>query len=243
VKHDSDETSIVRCIICGETLDGAESVRYVGAVAHASCAAKSVENQFEGFDRSFFYIGSTGLLVALATYIPLYSLGISSRLYALAFVGIAIGLVLQSVGFLGIQRNYHMPRANVPYFLALITAALYSGAAVLLIVFGNDPLYYHESGAFLVMSIPMMVTFLSAAFLMTGFLMVMVAVVIFMLEGTISDGIANRIIGILLFVLVAFLVDNPLNIMIEFVLVSFVFLTARPPKDWSEVSELELRAS
>jgi len=128
VKHDSDEKSIVRCIICGETLDGQESVRYVGAVAHASCASRTIEENVEGFDRRPFYIGSMGFLIALSSYIPLYLLGINSGLYALAFVGIAIGLVLQSVGFLGIQRNYHMPRANVPYFLALITAALYSGA-------------------------------------------------------------------------------------------------------------------
>jgi len=78
---------------------------------------------------------------------------------------------------------------------------------------------------------------------MTGFLMVMVAVVIFMLEGIISEGIINRIIGILFIILVAFLIDNPMNIMIEFVLVSFVFLTAGPPKDWSEVSALELHSN
>ena len=243
MKHDSDETSIVRCIICGETLDGQESVRYVGAVAHASCASRTIEENVEGFDRRPFYIGSMGFLIALSSYIPLYLLGTNSGLYALAFTGIAIGLVLQSIGFLGIQKNYHMPRANIPYFLALITAALYAGSSVLLIVFGNDPLYYSESGVFLIMSIPMMVTFLSVAFLMTGFLMLMVAVVIFMLEGTISDGIVNRIIAILFIVLVALLVDNPLNIMIEFVLVSFVFLSAKPPKDWGEVSALELHSN
>ena len=246
MKHDSDETSIVRCIICGETLEEWEIVRYVGAVAHASCAAKSVEEHFEGFDKRPFYIGSMGTIIALVMYIPMFLLAQDGGFYALAFAGIAIGLVVQSVGFLGIWRSYQMPHGIILFTLALLTSAAYSIASVLMATFGNDPQYYNDLGQLIVMAIPGMGFFVNIAYLMTGFLMVFLAVAIFLLEGVISEGIINRIMGIIMIVLVAFIMIvpfafilvGPVNVLIEFVFVSFIFLTAEPPRDWGEVSEL-----
>ena len=91
----------MRCIICGDTLDGEESVRYVGAVAHARCASESVEKNVEGFDKRPFYIGSLGTFIAIMMSMPMLSITQDGSLYSLAFGGIAIGLVVQSVGFLG----------------------------------------------------------------------------------------------------------------------------------------------
>lgn len=240
MKHDSEEKSIVRCIICGETLDGQESVRYVGAVAHASCAAKSIEDHHEGFDRRPFYIGSMGTFIAILMSIPMFLDAQDSGLYALAFIGIAIGLVVQSVGFLGIRQSYQMPQGIILFFLALLTAIAYSAASVLMVTFGNDTQYFDEFGQIVVMAIPSMEFYLYLAYAMTGFLMVILAVVILLLEGVISEGNTNRILGIILIVLVAAIPGGPVNVLIEFVVVAFVFLTAGPPRNWSEVSELQV---
>ena len=239
MKHDSDEQSIVRCIICGETLDGQESVRYVGAVAHASCASKSVEENVEGFDRRPFYIGSVGTFVALLMAIPMFSLIQDGSLYAIAFAGISIGLVVQSVGFLAIRRTYFMPQGLILFILALVTSAAYAVSSILMALFWNNPDYFNEQGQLMVMAIPGMEFYLYIAYAMTGFLMIILAVVIFLLEGVISEGIQNRIMGILCIALVAFFVGSPVNIWIEFVFVSFIFLTAGPPRTWGEVSELQ----
>lgn len=243
MKHDSDEQSIVRCIICGELLDGEESVRYVGAVAHASCASKSIEENVEGFDRRPFYIGSVGTFIALLMAIPMFTLIQDGGLYAVVFAGIAIGLVVQSVGFLGIRRTYFMPQGLILFVLALVTAAAYAVSSLSMALFWNNPDYFDGQGQLMIMTIPGMEFYLYIAYAMTGLLMIILAVVIFLLEGVINEGIQNRIIGIMCIVLVAFFVGSPVNIWIEFVFVSFIFLTAGPPRTWGEVSELEHHAN
>lgn len=233
-----EQNTVLRCIICGKPLSKADGVRYGGALAHETCTLKTIEEKVDNFQRSLLYIGSFGLVVVAVTYFSLFTTVTDPIYYAIAFAGTAVGLMIQSVGFVGIARNYDLPQGFACTILAILNAIAYAMASFIVLVNGNNPEYFTAEGFLDLFRIPYMELALYAAFALTGLLMIIFGIIILLLEDQLNPIYPNYIITIIFIVLVAFVPGSPVNILIEFVLVTFVFLIAGPPPAWSEVSEL-----
>ncbi|MHA1638455.1 MAG: hypothetical protein ACTSUB_10625, partial [Candidatus Thorarchaeota archaeon] len=238
MSDEPEQKTALRCIICGKSLILAEAVRYSGALAHATCTQKTIVERVGSFKRGLLYFGSSGVVVVVAIFLAL-SIGVTGPVYyTVAFAGIAVGLLLQSVGFVGIARNYDLPQGFGCTVLAILNALAYAIASFIVLVNGTNPEFYNEDGFLDIFLIPYMAPTLVSAYLLTGLLMVIFAVIVLILEDQLNPLYPNYIIAIILIVSAAFATGYPVNTIIEFILVTFVFLIAGPPPAWSEVSEL-----
>ena len=145
--HVEDKEYVITCIFCGEPVEPEEAVRFEGFISHPGCATSARERRIRQFDTTFFSIGAIGALIGVLMSVPLlinsYSTTAAYYTYnifdwqgmALAYTGIAIGLVIQSAGLLSFNRNFIQREALAGFVLSLVTAAASGILSVLLWTF------------------------------------------------------------------------------------------------------------
>lgn len=233
------QKTVLRCIICGEALIKSDAVRYSGALAHKTCTQKTIVEKTDSFKRGFLYLGSIGVVIVVAMLLA-STIGFSQPVsYSIAFAGTAIGFLIQSAGFVGIARNYDLPQGFACTILSIFNSIAFALASSIVLVAGNNPDYYTEEGILLLYEIPYLGVAIISAYLLTGLIMVIFAIIIAILEDQLNPLYPNYIISIILIISAAFVTGSPVNILCEFILVTFVFLIAGPPPAWSDVSELQ----
>ncbi|MFW9909990.1 MAG: hypothetical protein ACFFEF_15590 [Candidatus Thorarchaeota archaeon] len=237
------EKGVATCILCGEPLKGLEKVRYRGWWCHAECAHKSLEQNVDNFKKWPFWIGVLGTPSGAFLALMLLSMFLESPPLlnpwpiAIPFFGMAIGLAFQSVGFLGFYVSYLENNGVVLSVLAATSSIFHALVGFLLILNGYNPAYYDPIlGTLNIALIPELSLSIIVAYATLALVMLLTAVVVMMLEGSIGVGVFNRALAILFVGLIAIVPLSPINIIVEFSAVTILFLSAGPPKSWKEVS-------
>lgn len=240
------DDGVATCIHCGEPLKGREKVRYQGWWYHAECAAKSMEENVDNFDRRFFWLGSLGAPVGIFLTAALFVMSLNYEpilnpwSIVIPFLGMAAGLAFQSFGFYAIYANYKDTQGLRLAGLAIVSASFHALVAVFLLVYGFNPLYYDVSSDVLLPGlIPGYIVTLSLAYISLAFLMLMTAIVVMMLEGTLGSGLYNRILAVVFVGLTALAFSTPLSVFVELTMVTILFMSAGVPKQWREISHDE----
>jgi hypothetical protein len=159
---------------------------------------------------------------------------------AIPFFGMAVGLAFQSIGFHGFYSRYYHPMGIALALLAIAAAVFHAVVGVILIQNGFNLAYYDSvTGEFLPLMIPSLWFYMLLAYLTFAFLMLIIAVEVVMLEGTIGSGLFNKAIAFVFVVLVAVVPSTPIGIVFELSAVTILFLSAGVPKTWREVSRDE----
>ncbi|MFW9849196.1 MAG: hypothetical protein ACFFF4_08645 [Candidatus Thorarchaeota archaeon] len=240
------DEGIATCMLCGAPLKGRVKVRYQGWWCHIECAAENQDKNVVTFNKTPFYLGSLGapigiLLTLSMIYmsvqlLPLYSVWP----IAIPFLGMALGLAFQSIGFYGFYSRYYQPMGIALAILAISTAVFHAVTGIILVQNGFNPAYYDQiTGEFIPLLIPGLWFYMLLSYLSLGFLMIITAVEVLMLEGIIGSGVYNRIIAVVFVVLVAAVPATPINIVIELSAITILFLSAGVPKSWRGIPSAE----
>ncbi|MDF1539745.1 MAG: hypothetical protein P1Q69_12665 [Candidatus Thorarchaeota archaeon] len=241
VKGYKEEGSLT-CIICGTPVQGREKVKYQGWWCHAECAAKSLNENVDNFDRRYFWLGSLGAPVGILLVAGLYMLSLSYTLilnpWALAtpLLGMAVGLGFQTFGFYGIYTVFKDTHGQRLALLAIVSAICHFSVAAITLAYGFDPIYYDSQGVLLPTLIPGYIYVLSLAYISLAALMLYTAIVVVMFEGTLGSGLFNRILAVIFIGLIAMIFSTPISIFVEMIMVTILFMSADVPKQWREVS-------
>ncbi len=240
------EKGAARCVLCGKELRGHEIVNYRGVPVHLECASGAIQRQVENFDKKPLFFGAISAIVAVFSFLPLLNIIASGQVLYNAeplvpsFVGVAIGTLIQSVGYYGVYKNFKANTAILCLILSIVIAIPYLAAAVLLVMNESNPVFYNEvTGVFMYGTIPGMLITLIICYGLVGLLMVFTAIMVFMLEDVIVDDIVAKVVAFILIVVPAFIAFSPFNALIELFVVAALFLMAGPPKEWTQVEDIE----
>ncbi len=235
------EDGSATCIICGEPLKGREKVKYQGWWCHADCTVKSLEENVDNFDRRPFWLGSLGAPVGIFLTIGLIAMSQNSApllnpwALAVPFLGMAAGLGFQSFGFYGIYSVFKDTQGQRLALLAIISAICHLSVAVILLVSGFNGIYYDDNSVFHPGLVPGYIYTLSLAYISLAGLMLLTAIVVVMLEGTLGSGLYNRFLASIFIGLTALAFSTPLSVLVELTMVTVLFMSADVPKQWRDV--------
>ncbi|MHA2423709.1 MAG: hypothetical protein ACXAEF_02915, partial [Candidatus Thorarchaeota archaeon] len=215
------DDGIATCMLCGELLKGRDKVRYQGWWCHTECTAESIEENVDNFDRTPFIIGSIGgpigIILALSLFYSSMQLmpALSVWPVAIPFIGMGTGLMLQSIGFHGFYSRYFHPMGIALAILAIISSVIHLVVGMIMFVNASNPAYYDlVTGEFLPLLIPGLWFYLFLAYISLAFLMLIIAVEVSMLEGTIGSGRYNKIIALVFIILIAVAPGTPIGIIV-----------------------------
>ncbi len=237
------EDGIATCMLCGELLKGRDKVKYQGWWCHTECVAESLEKNVDNFDKKPFWIGSLGAPVGILLTLTLFVMSLeyvpilNPWPIAIPFLGMAAGLAFQSVGFYGFYSRYYHNMGVVLALFAIISALCHAAVGALLLMNGFDPAYYSvDTGQLMPLAVPGVYLILFLSYGSLGLLMLITAIEVVMLEGTIGTGNFNRVLAVIFIGLVALAPATPINIVVELSAITILFLNAGVPNTWRDVS-------
>lgn len=245
-----DKEYVITCIFCGEPVDPDEAVRFEGFISHPGCAASTRERRIKQFDTTLFSIGAIGALIGVLMSIPLllnsnyttvtaYGINIYDwQSLALSYTGIAVGLVIQSIGLISFNRNFTQREALAAFLLSLVTAAASGMLAVLLLTYGPNPDFHDPVEGFLLIGdIPeFFLTLVSFGFLF-GITSILVGVTIWMLEKELANIGAPPLLLAFVFIFIGgVLALVPLAPILYFGLIMYVYASIGMPSYWKDKS-------
>jgi hypothetical protein len=147
-----------------------------------------------------------------------------------------IGLIFQAFGLYGFASNYDEGVGVICAILSIVTAIFHFVAAGFVLAYGYDPIYYEPiAGDFLVGNIPGFMLASIAAFMGLLIMMALVGVLILLLGESFTPGMDNRVIAVVFIGAAALMPLSPLNIFIEMILLTVLFLNAGVPKEWKKI--------